>query len=84
MKLVLSSNIIGGFRMESRISKIKELRHKTGINVNLTCKCLALADYEMELAIMLVEYYSITVNKSYPVGRVIRDYWMAKAREEYW
>jgi hypothetical protein len=38
----------------------------------------------MELAMMLVEYYGIAVNKSYPVGRVIHDYWMAKAREEYW
>jgi translation elongation factor EF-Ts len=70
--------------MESRVSKVNELRHKTGVSVSLACKCLALADYEMELAMMLVEYYSIAVNKSYPVGRVIRDYWMSKAREEYW
>lgn len=70
--------------MESRISKVNELRCKTGVGLNLARKCLVLADYEMELAMMLVEYYGIAVNKSYPVGRVIRDYWMAKAREEYW
>ena len=73
-----------GVKMESRVSKVNELRRKTGVSVSLACKCLALADYEMELAMMLVEYYGIAVNKSYPVGRVIRDYWMAKAREEYW
>ena len=39
---------------------------------------------EMDLAMKIVEYYGIAVHKSYPVGRVIRDYWMAKAREEYW
>ena len=70
--------------MESRIFKVNELRRETGVSVSLACKCLALADYEMELAMRLVEYYSIAVNKSYPVGRVIRDYWMAKAKEEYW
>lgn len=70
--------------MESRVSKVNELRHKTGVSVSVAYKCLVLADYEMELAMMLVEYYGIAVNKNYPVGRVIRDYWMAKAREEYW
>jgi hypothetical protein len=38
----------------------------------------------MDLAVEIAEYYGIAVNKSYPVGRVIRNYWMNKAREEYW
>lgn len=70
--------------MESRVPTINELRKRTGIDFNLAVKCLTMADYDMDLAVKIAEYYSLVVYKSYPVGRVIRDYWMAKAREEYW
>ena len=73
-----------GVKMESRITMVNELRKRTGIGAGLAMKCLSMADYEMDLAMKIVEYYGIAVHKSYPVGRVIRDYWMAKAREEYW
>ena len=70
--------------MESRITMINKLRKTTGIGAGLAHKCLLLADYEMELAIRIAEYYGIAVNKSYPVGRVIRDYWTMKSKEECW
>ena len=70
--------------MESRITMINELRERTGIGASLAMKCLSMADYEMDLAVRIAEYYSIAVHKSYPVGRVIRDYWESKAMEEYW
>lgn len=70
--------------MESRISMINKLREKTGIGAGLANKCLMLADYEMDLAIRIAEYYGIAVNKGYPVGRVIREYWTIKTKEEYW
>lgn len=70
--------------MESRISKINELRQKTGIGAGLANKCLLLADNEMDLAIRIAEYYGIAVGKNYPVGRVIREYWEAKTKEECW
>ena len=72
--------------MESRISKVNELRKRTGIGISMSAamKFLAMADYEMDLAVEIAEYYGIAVNKNYPIGRVIRNYWMNKAREEYW
>lgn len=70
--------------MESRTSKVNELRKRTGISMSAAMRFLAMADYEMDLAVEIAEYYGIAVNKSYPVGRVIRNYWMNKAREEYW
>ena len=73
-----------GVKMESRTSKVKELRERTGISMGTAMRFLAMADYEMDLAVEIAEYYGIAVNKSYPVGRVIRNYWMNKAREEYW
>lgn len=73
-----------GVKMESRTSKVNELRKRTGISMSAAMRFLAMADYEMDLAVEIAEYYGIAVNKSYPVGRVIRNYWMNKAREEYW
>ena len=70
--------------MESRITMINELRKRTGIGTGLAMKCLSMADYEMDLAVKIAEYYSIAVHKNYPAGRVIREYWEGKAREEYW
>lgn len=70
--------------MKSRITMINELREHTGIGASLAMKCLSMADYEMDLAIKIAEYYSIAVHKNYPVGRVIREYWESRAREEYW
>ena len=73
-----------GVKMESRTSKVNELCKRTGIGMSAAMKFLAMADYEMDLAVEIAEYYGIAVNKSYPIGRVIRNYWMNKAREEYW
>ena len=70
--------------MESRISMIHDLHKKTGMGLYQCKHYLQLANYEMDLAVEIAEYYGIAVNKSYPVGRVIRNYWMNKAREEYW
>lgn len=70
--------------MKSRIFMINKLREKTGIGIGLANKCLMLADDEIDLAVKIAEYYGIAVNKSYPVGRVIREYWTMKTKEECW
>ena len=67
--------------MELRITIINELRKCTGIGFNLAVKCLTMADYDMDLAIKIAEYYTLVVHKNYPVGKVIREYWESKARE---
>lgn len=70
--------------MESRIAKIKELCKRTGINAFTAKEYLALADYEMELAIQIAEYFNANVIDNYPIGRVIRNYWEAKTKEWCW
>ncbi len=66
------------------IAKIKEFREKTGLGLSDAKRCLDLADYDMELANRIAEYYNLAVYKAYPVGRVIREYWEAKTKEWCW
>lgn len=66
------------------IAKIKELRQKTGIGLAEAKRFLDMADYNMVLAERIAEYYSLAVYKTYPVGRVIREFWEAKVKEWCW
>ena len=62
--------------------KVEDILPEKGKYVLVTFK--SGFDNKPSYGLEIAEYYGIAVNKSYPVGRIIRDYWMAKAREEYW
>ena len=66
------------------IAKIKELRQKTGIGLAEAKRFLDMADYNIELAEKIAEYYGLAMYKTYPVGRIIREFWEAKTREWCW
>lgn len=66
------------------IAKIKELRAKAGLGLAEAKRYLDMADYDMDLAMKIAEYYGLAVYKSYPVGRIIREFWEAKTKEWCW
>lgn len=70
--------------MESRIIKVKELSKRANVSSYIALGYLKLADYEMDLAIQIAEYYNSTIDKNYPVGYIIRNYWEAKTKEWCW
>lgn len=64
-----------------KIAYCRELQREYGIGLAAAKKYLELADYEMELAKEIVEYYCIAVKKNYTIGKVIRDYWLQKKED---
>lgn len=60
------------------LDKMRLLQKEYGINLAAAKRFLELADYEIELARQIVEYYCYAVNKGYTIGKVIRDYWLQK------
>ena len=63
---------------ETKIIRVKDFQKKYGISLAQAKKYLELADYQEELAHEIAKYYSLSVKQSYPVGKVIRDYWLNK------
>ena len=64
-----------------KIALCRELQRLYGIGLAAAKKYLELADYEMNLAKEIAEYYCFAVNKSYTIGKVIHDYWRNKDAE---
>lgn len=63
---------------ETKFIKVKDFQKKYSVSLAQAKKYLELANYQEELAYEIAKYYSLSVKQSYPVGKVIRDYWLNK------
>jgi translation elongation factor EF-Ts len=58
-----------------QLEMVRSLASSTGCSL-MTCKeALNLADFEVPLARRILEYRNLAVSKSFPIGRIIREYW---------
>ena len=65
----------------NKIEIIKRFHQETGVGLKNAKQFLEYADYDVVLARKIAEYHCIAVNKHFTVGKVIRDYWLQKEKQ---
>ena len=65
----------------NKIEIIRQFSQETGVGLMNAKQFLEYADYDVILAQKIAEYFGIAVNKHYTVGKVIREYWLQKEKQ---
>ena len=65
----------------NKIEIIKQFHQETGVGLRNAKQFLEYADYDVVLARKIAEYHCIAVNKHFTIGKVIRDYWLQKEKQ---
>lgn len=65
----------------NKIEIIKQFNQETGVGLHNSKQFLEYADYDTVLARKIAEYHCIAVNKHFTVGKIIRDYWLQKEKQ---
>lgn len=65
----------------NKIELIKQFNSETGVGLHNSKLFLEYADYDFVLARKIAEYHCIAVNKHFTVGKIIRDYWIQKEKQ---